>query len=225
MSNASPLPALVLDIARPAKRPIGVRSIAEGATAATIDPLVDGLDRLCRERIQSLARAIAHDPIAAAVVSCEPRVEALSSSRVPELELVTRWHGSHAAPLRRTAASLGRLADEVLTLRSLLRDAEHTARCLGPGGEPNLALALAWITDAEGTLEAAISHTNRPPLSYAPQARVPYVYNVWSGIRGHGDALLRFVAWETGGEPITLHPLHEGVADHYIRRYPCAAAG
>lgn len=212
-------PALHLPIPPPPQAPPAVHCVGP----ALHEP--DALSELARElarffvlRGRALLEAVRRSPQVEALGG--PRLaEVLAGPGLPELDTIMRWYHAHAHLARLADPALGRLVDDLVTLRCLLRDADHTAGCLGPGGEPSQALVLAWVTDPTGELEAALSYTDRAALSFARRGRVPYVYNVWSRARGRGRELLRFVAWQTHGRPITLHPLHEQLAAHYARAY------
>jgi hypothetical protein len=212
-------PALQLSIPPPLQAPPAVRCV--GPTL----PEPDALGELARElarffvmRRRALLEALPRAPQVEALGE-RTLAQVLAGPGVPELDAIMRWHHAHAHLARHVDPVLGRLADDLVTLRCLLRDTEHTTSCSRPGGEPSQALVLAWVTDPAGELEAMLSYTDRAALSFARRGRVPYVYNVWSRARGRGSELLRFVAWQTHGRPITLHPLHEGLAAHYVRAY------
>lgn len=213
-------PALQLPIPLPPQAPPAVRCVGPALREpeAALPELARGLVRLCAVRARTLVEALGRFP------GFETRgrpslAQVLAGAGVPELDVVTRWYHAHAHLARHVDPALGRLVDELVTLRCLLRDAEHTARCLAPGGEAGHALVLAWVTDRAGELEGVLSYTDRSALSFARRGRVPYVYNVWSRARGRGGELLQFVAWQAHGRPITLHPLHERLAAHYVRAY------
>jgi hypothetical protein len=213
-------PALQLEIPAPPQAPPAVRCIGPAA-AEPAEPLLElaqGLARACGARARALVQALDGSPIFERP-GLPPLAHALAGAGMPELDVVTRWHHAHAHLARFFDPELGRLADELVTLRSLVRDADHTARSLAPGGTPDHALMLAWLVDRSGELEAVVSYTDRSALSFARRGRVPYVYNVWSRAPGRGRDLLRFVAWQTHGRPITLHPLHEQLAAYYVRAY------
>jgi hypothetical protein len=220
-------PALRLAITAPPHAPSAVRCIGPAtpaaATAAGLATLGRALAVACGARARVLVRGLGRVP--AVEAPGEPSLgDLLVGPGLPELDAITRWYHAHAHLVRHRDPGLGRLADEMVTLRCLMRDVEHTAGCLAPGGQPGLALAIAWLTDLEGEVEAVLSYTDRAALSFARRGRVPYVYNVWSRAAGRGGELLRFVAWQAGGRPITLHPLHDGLAAHYVRAYEAQPA-
>jgi hypothetical protein len=188
--------ALALDVLLPRQAPTGVESVGEGASEdlGKLESIIVELRRSYRQRAAVLDESLDREPT------------------LPEAKLVAQWYRAHGLPL-------GRPADELLALRYLVRDAENTARDLGPEGVRQAAIGLAWIRAEDQTLAAAIAYTNRPALSFDEARRVPYVYNLWSSVPGLGRRLLEFVAWQTGRSVITLHPLHDGVAAHYARHY------